>query len=50
MQKKQQKKKIKKKQNKYFCHRGEDCLDAFIEKMNKIFDNFGNYPRKRKQI
>ena len=33
----------------FFC-RGEDCLDVFAEKMNKIFSNFSSAPRQNAVI
>ena len=33
----------------FFC-RGEDCLDVFAEKMNKIFSNFASVPRQNAVI
>ena len=31
------------KKNEYFCYRGEDCLDVFAEKMDKILSNFAKF-------
>ena len=31
--------------NEYF--QGKDCLDVFVKKMNKILDNFENFPRQK---
>lgn len=33
-----------------FFWRGEDCLDVFAEKMNKIFSNFASVPRQNAVI
>ena len=30
----------------YFCYTGEDCLDDFVEKMDKNLTNFGIFLRK----
>ena len=30
----------------YFCYIGEDCLDVFVEKMDKNLTNFGIFLRK----
>ena len=40
---------IKCENDEYFCYKGEDCLDVFVEKMNKILDNFAHFPRKLKK-
>ena len=29
----------------YFCYIGEDCLDVFVEKMDKNLTNFGIFLR-----
>ena len=38
---------IKCKTSEYFCHRGGDCLDVFVEKMNKNLYNFENFSRQK---
>ena len=31
----------------YFCYRGKHYLDVFVEKMNKILDDFANFRRQK---
>ena len=31
----------------YFCYRRKDYLDVFVEKMNKILDDFANFRRQK---
>ena len=38
---------IKCKTSEYFCHRGGDCLDVFVGKMNKNLYNFENFSRRK---
>lgn len=33
--------------NEYFFYRREDCLDVFVEKMNKILSGFAHFCRQK---
>lgn len=33
--------------NGYFCCRGGDCFDTFLDNINKIVQDFANFPRQK---
>ena len=35
------------KEDEYFSYREQDCMDVFVEKIEKIIDNFANFLKQK---